>query len=189
MRMPKYTFNGVLLSLLIITMATGCTLGSKQKSSTDSSTNTKDTAKNTSIETEDDFLNLEDDTQDTVEVVTEDVYGKDYDFIERYPDSIRSYYESYDGESTVTYQTNDDQEKVREFYNENLNGKDGWELSAESSDYMEYMRSTEKGDEYMSLYLYVYKDQGITEFELVYEPPYTEEDATSIDEPIEVDVE
>lgn len=133
-------------------------------------------------------VELLDESEPEVDLVTEDAYGKDLEQTERYPGSIRSYYEAYDDEISVIYQTVDDQEKIRAYYNELL-PKSGWELDGESSDYMEYIRTNEAGeDEYLTLYLYEYTNPVITEYELDYEPPFNEEDDSAADEDM-IDVE
>lgn len=156
-------------------------------------TTNNDTAKSdtTSDQAVDEAALLDDFMDEEVEIVTTDEYGKDLEQVERYPESIRSYYEAYDDEIIVTYQTTDTQEQVREYYNELL-PQSGWELDGESTDYMEYIRTTDAGeDEYITLYLYEYTNPAITEYELDYEPPYTESDGDSAadDELIDLELE
>lgn len=153
--------------------------------------NTTDQAnENTSVSDEviaDDSLLYEDE----ITIVEKDVYGKDLDLVERYPSSLRSYYEAYDDEISVTYQTTDDQEEVRTYFNEQLTAA-GWTVDGDATDYTEYYRESDAGEEYLSVYYYPYESADITEYELYYEPPYTdedlEEDEVTVDDE-EIDIE
>lgn len=118
--------------------------------------------------------------EDAVDVVTEDAYGKDLTVVERYPDSIRSYYAASQYETDVSYQTESTQEEVREFYTDTLTN-DGWTNSEEATDYMEYLRGDESNPEILTLYLTEYKAQGIVEYELVYEPALSEEELQALE--------
>lgn len=112
---------------------------------------------------------------DSVEVVTEDAYGKDFDFAPRYPDSLRSYYEAYTDETTVTYQTTDSSDEVRAYYAQYLQDN-GWKLEGDGTDFSEYSREEEAGTAYLSLYFYDYStEQDILEYELYYEAPINSE--------------
>ena len=167
-----------LLALLATgVIITGCTAPEDSAENDTNSTNSAAVEDNTDAldEVLSDELLFEDDYYDETEVVAEDVYGQDIDFIERYPESIRSYYESYDGDLSVTYQTEDDQEAVRTYFNDLL-AADGWGLDGDATDYMDYSRDTTAGEEYVSVYFYPYPDQGITEYELYYEQPYDDSD-------------
>lgn len=159
--MLRYTLFGLLLGSTAL-IAAGC-------STTEVNNNTNTTAKTTP----DDSVVMEDDYYDEIDIVTEDAYGKDLESIVRYPDSIRSYYSASDYETDVSYQTSDDQEKVREFYNDLLLA-DGWETSEEATDYMEFVRGDEDNPEIFTLYLTPYEGQNILEYELVYEPSLTD---------------
>lgn len=119
--------------------------------------------------------------EDEIEVVTEDVYGKDLDIVERYPESIRSYYASNEFETDVTYQTEADMEDVRAFYNEKFTGA-GWTNSEEATDYMEYVRGDEDNPEILTLYFTEYKGQSIVEYEVVYEPAFSEEELAELED-------
>ncbi|MDP3970762.1 MAG: hypothetical protein Q8P90_03605 [bacterium] len=163
----KVTTIALLSSIILLA---GCV-------TTDDTKVTNEAPKNTATEDEV-FI---DDYEDVIEIVDEDVYGKDITFVNRYPKSIRSYYESYEDETAVSYQTTDDTEEVRSYFNDQLT-TDGWELSGESTDFMEYTKETAEGEtEYVTIYLDTYKDQGIMEYEIVYEPPYTEDGFDSED--------
>ncbi len=48
-------------------------------------------------------------------------------------------------------------------------------MTEEATDYMEYMKGDDDNPGIFTLYLTTYKDQGMLQYELVYEPPYTEE--------------
>lgn len=108
---------------------------------------------------------------DTIAVETEDVYGKDLTQIERYPGSIRSYYSSNDYETDVTYQTTEDVETVRQYYNEQLTAA-GWTNSEEATDYMEYEKGSDTALELITVYFTEYNNGDLLEYELVYEPPF-----------------
>lgn len=124
--------------------------------------------------------------EDEITVVEKDVYGKDLDLVERYPNSLRSYYEAYDDEISVTYQTTDDQEEVRSYFNEQLTAA-GWTVDGDATDYTEYYRENDAGEEYLSVYYYPYESTNVTEYELYYEPPYTDEELEDSEE-IEVEI-
>ncbi len=113
--------------------------------------------------------------EDAIVVETSDVYGKDIEQVERYPDSIRSYYSKSDYETDVTYQTTADIEDVRAFYNGKLTAA-GWTNSEEATDYMEYTKGDDENPEIMTVYFTSYDSQGILEYELVYEPALSEEE-------------
>lgn len=117
--------------------------------------------------------------EDTTDVVTADVYGKDLDFVERYPDSLRSYYSSNEYETDVTYQTTAGIDDVRAFYDAKLKAA-GWTNSEEATDYMEYTRGDEANPEILTLYLTEYSNQGLLEYELVYEPVLTDDQLDTI---------
>lgn len=119
--------------------------------------------------------------EELIEVVTEDVYGKDLDLVERYPDSVRSYYASNEYELDVTYQTTASQEDIRAYYDEQLTAA-GWTNSEEATDYMEYVKGDEDNPEILTLYLTEYTEQGIVEYELVYEPALTEEELLELED-------
>ncbi len=157
--MKRYSLLALLLASSLL--ATGC-VNSITESTTDTSNSNADAAV------------YEDDYYDEIELVDEDVYGKDLTVVERYPDSVRSYYSSNEYETDVTYQTSDDQEAVREFYLDALES-DGWEISEDATDYMELLRGEEDNPEIFTLYLTEYQDQGVLEYELVYEPSLTDE--------------
>ncbi len=119
--------------------------------------------------------------EDVVDAVTEDVYGKDLTMVERYPDSIRSYYAASQYETDVSYQTIAEQEDIRKFYTDNLTAA-GWTNSEEATDYMEYTKGDESNPEIITLYLTEYKTQGLVEYELVYEPALSDEELKSLEE-------
>lgn len=119
--------------------------------------------------------------EDAIKVETTDVYGKDIEGVERYPDSIRSYYSSNSYETDVTYQTQATDEQIRQFYNDQLLA-DGWTNSEEATDYMEYTKGDDENPEIMTVYFSEYDAQGILEYELVYEPALSEEELNEIDE-------
>lgn len=165
--MLRYTLYGLLIAGTI-TLA-GCLNTSVNK------TETENNNKNTSVEVEDDEDLLEDeDYYDEVEVVTEDAYGKDLDFIERYEGSLRSYYSTNEYETDVSYQTTADEDDVRAFYNDKLVAA-GWEISEDATDYVEFIKGSEDNPEIFTLYLTPYKKQNILEYELVYEPSLSDE--------------
>lgn len=119
--------------------------------------------------------------EDAIEVVASDVYGKDLELIERYPDSIRSYYSSNEYETDVTYQTTATTEAIRSYFNDTLVTA-GWENSEEATDYMEYVKGDEDNPEIFTVYFTSYDDQGIVEYELVYEPALTDEQLQALEE-------
>ena len=117
-----------------------------------------------------DDLFFDDEAIEEVEVVTEDVYGEDISIVERHPGSIRSYYEAYEGEISVTYQTTVSQEEVRKHFKQELLA-DGWINDGEGTDFADYSRDGDDGEEYLSVYYYPYPSQGLLEYELYYESP------------------
>ncbi len=165
--MLRYTLYGILLAGTI-TLA-GC-LNTVVNDSEKADTNKNTPATNTKEVDIDD----EEDYYDEVEVVTEDAYGKDLAFIERYEGSLRSYYSTNEYETDVSYQTEADQDDVRAFYNDKLIA-DGWTVSEDATDYMEFLKGDEDNPEIFTLYLTPYEKQGILEYELVYEPSLSEE--------------
>ena len=118
--------------------------------------------------------------EDSIDVVTEDAYGKDLTMVERYPESMRSYYAASEYETDVSYQTTANQEDVRKFYTDTLTAA-GWTNSEEATDYMEYLKGDESNPEILTLYLTDYKTQGIVEYELVYEPALSAEELTALE--------
>lgn len=118
--------------------------------------------------------------EDSIEVLTEDVYGKDLTVVERYPDSIRSYYAASQYETDVSYQTTASQEDIRQYYTDKLIAE-GWTNSEEATDYMEYLKGDESNPEILTLYLTEYKQQSIVEYELVYEPALSEEELQALE--------
>lgn len=172
--MIKHIFLPLGLTLsTVLLLGAGC--NNKQPSAT--------TTSNTSAEVTDDTVNIDDiyAESDEIEVVTADVYGKDLEQVVRYPDSLRSYYSSNEYEADVTYQTTDDVEAIRAFYEEKLIA-DGWTNSEQATDYMEYTRGDELNPDIITLYLTTYTTQGLVEYELVYEPALTDEQMQAISE-------
>ncbi|EKD78644.1 MAG: hypothetical protein ACD_41C00306G0014 [uncultured bacterium] len=119
--------------------------------------------------------------EDSIAVEAADVYGKDLEIVTRYPDSIRSYYSSNEYETDVTYQTTASTEDVRTYYNDAMAAA-GWENSEEATDYMEYLKGDEDNPEIFTVYFTSYDDQGIVEYELVYEPALTDEQLQALEE-------
>lgn len=119
--------------------------------------------------------------EDALEIVTSDVYGKDLDSVERYPNSIRSYYSSNEYETDVTYQTTATTDDVRAYFNDVLIAA-GWENSEEATDYMEYLKGDEDNPEIFTVYFTNYANQGVVEYELVYEPALTDEQLKELEE-------
>lgn len=117
---------------------------------------------------------------ESIEVLTEDAYGKDLTMADRYPDSIRSYYAASQYETDVSYQTTATQEAVREFYTDTLTAA-GWTNSEEATDYMEYIKGDEANPEILTLYLTDYAAQAIVEYELVYEPALSDEELQALE--------
>lgn len=152
----------------LILLGVGCT----------NSTTTTDSKTTDTIAATDDTELLYD--EDSIEVITEDAYGKDLTVVERYPDSIRSYYAASQYETDVSYQTTASQEDIRQYYTEKLIA-DGWTNSEEATDYMEYLKGDESNPEILTLYLTDYKQQGIVEYELVYEPALSDEELKELE--------
>ncbi len=153
-------------SLLLI--GAGC----KNQATINANESTDELAETTDVISADDY---------EIEIVVADVYGQDLDLVERYPDSIRSYYSSNQYETDATYQTTEDQETIRGFYNDKLTTA-GWTNSEEATDYMEYTRGDEDNPEILTLYLTEYKKQGIVEYELVYEPALSDAELEDIED-------
>lgn len=164
--MLRYTLYGLLIAGTVV-MA-GCL------SNTNTNTENANATKNAAVEVDDAEIDYEEDYYDEVEVVTEDAYGKDLTFVERYPESLRSYYSSNEYETDVSYQTTADQDDVRAFYNDKLLAAE-WTVSEDATDYMEFVKGDEENPEIFTLYLTPYEKQGILEYELVYEPSLTDE--------------
>gem|GEM_PF-2743503 len=118
-----------------------------------------------------------DTTESDAEIVTSDVYGKDLDMAKRYTNSIRTYFSENELEKDVTYQTTATQEAVRSFYKTEL--AQDWKVSEEATDYIEFSKGSDDNPEYLTVYLTPYKN--ILEYELVYEPAYTEEQLKELD--------
>lgn len=158
---------------LVITLAlavTGCSLTQTN------STNTSPVSEEVSFD------------EDFIDVLTTDAYGEDLAIVERYPDSIRSYYATNEYETDVTYQTSASDSDVRTFYDEKLTAA-GWENTEEATDYMEYMKGDEENPEIFTLYLTPYAGQGLLEYELVYEPALTEAQLEELNDDEEVEFE
>lgn len=170
--MRTYLQYSALISLsVLLTIGAGC---SNEKSNVNSTAPTSNT---TEVSNEQDTVEITDDettdtTQTDTTVVTTDVYGEDISTAPRYPNSIRSYYSQNELETAVTYQTTGSQEDIRKYYKDTLT-KDTWTVSEEATDYVEFSRGDENNPEYLTVYLTSYKN--VLEYELVYEPPYTEE--------------
>lgn len=172
--MKRFFTMSTLLLLTVIVSGVGC-LQKPTDQTSDVPTTTP--ADEDAIVTEEE-ISFED---EAIDVVTEDVYGKDLDLVERYPDSVRSYYASNEYESDVTYQTTASQEDIRAYYDEQLTAA-GWTNSEEATDYMEYVKGDEDNPEILTLYLTEYTDQGIVEYELVYEPALTDEELLELED-------
>lgn len=165
--MLRNTLYGLLIAGTVV-MA-GCL------SNTNTSVENSNENKNATVEVNNEAdADYDEDYYDEVEVVTEDAYGKDLEFIERYPDSLRSYYSSNEYETDVSYQTTADQDDVRAFYNDKLVAS-GWTVSEDATDYMEFVKGDEENPEIFTLYLTPYEKQGVLEYELVYEPALSDE--------------
>lgn len=164
-----FAFLGILL-----TIGGGCSL---IKTKTATPTNVNQANVNANSNTDSVSVDNEDDTVDAAQtdtdVVTSDVFGEDMKLADRYPNSIRSYYSKNELETDVTYQTTASQDDVRTFYKDSLTKDAVWTVSEEATDYVEFSKGDDTNPEYLTVYLTPYKN--ILEYELVYEPPYTEE--------------
>lgn len=193
-----FKYSAFIALSIVLTVGAGCSLlknGKTPSTNTNqSNTNVSVDATNTDTDT-DAVLSLDDEdatadtSQTTTDTVTTDVFGEDMELVQRYPDSVRSYYSKNELETDITYQTTASQDDVRKFYKEALTKDNAWTVSEEATDYVEFSRGDDNNPEYLTVYLTPYKN--LLEYELVYEPPYTEEqlkqlessdDSTDIDE-------
>lgn len=168
--MLRYTLYSLLIAGAIT--LTGCLDTSANKA--DTADSNKNTSEKVSDNDGDQDVNEDEDYYDQLDVVTEDAYGKDIDFIERYEGSLRSYYSTNEYETDVSFQTTADQDDVRAFYNDKLVAA-GWEISEDATDYVEFTKGSEDNPEIFTLYLTPYEKQNILEYELVYEPSLSDD--------------
>src|SRR3990167_1362160 len=105
--MKHYFKYGVVISLgIILTTGAGCSLiQPKPAAPTNNNSNTNVSVNtNASDPVVDSTLDSADDTSKTnTDVVTSDVFGEDMKIVERYPNSIRSYYSKNELETDITY--------------------------------------------------------------------------------------
>lgn len=181
--MSHYLKRTLYISLgILLTTGTGCSLIKSQKT-TPPNTNQASTNVSATVNVNDTDVNdtLSEDSQDDnadtsqtdTDVVTNDVFGEDMTIVQRYPNSIRSYYSKNELETDVTYQTTASQDDIRKFYKDSLTKDTVWTVSEEATDYIEFSKGDDNNPEYLTVYLTPYKN--ILEYELVYEPPYTDE--------------
>lgn len=174
MHRMKHMFTaGTLLGLVVLA---GCTL---------TNTNTTNTA---TSEASDPALEDELFLDDEIEVIDEDVFGEDLTVVDRYPESVRSYYSSNEYETAVTFQTEADQDDVREFYLAALDGSE-WQQEEIATDYMEFIRGDEDNPEILTIYFTPYEDEGVLEYELIYEPSLTDEQLDELEAEDESDLD
>ncbi len=106
---------------------------------------------------------------------TEDALGADMANVERYPDSVRTYYLKDNEETDITYVVKSTAVDVRDYYMDLLEDED-WTLIAEASDYIDFEKGDENNPEMLTVYFEFKKKKKWTEYELVYYPPLTEEE-------------
>ncbi len=112
---------------------------------------------------------------------TEDAIGEDMDDVERYEDSVRTYYYKDSEETDVIYVTADAPEDVRDFYKDLL-VEEGWTLVSEATDYIDFEKGDSDNPEIFTVYYEWKKKKGYTEYELVYMPPLSEEELQEMEE-------
>jgi hypothetical protein len=178
------TKNAVLFLLtLSIFTGTGCVNNAATtKQSNTTADSVSDAVAEEDIIADEDVI---DPSTEELQFVEKDVFGEDLSFVERYPDSIRSYFSKSELETAITYETTADQEQVRKHFSDQLT-TNGWENSEQATDYMEFMKGDENNPEYLTLYLTPYNN-GL-EYELVYEPAYTEEQLQEIEQEEELEI-
>lgn len=157
----------LLLAVALVVVFSGCFA--------DKDTNTNSTTKTDSTVT------IDDSDEDLVEMTSEDVFGEDLADIDRYPDSIRSYYAKDEYETDITYETTDSEEKVREYYTDLLEDE-GWTQVGVATDYIDFEKGDEDNPEILTVYFTPYEDEGFLEYELVYSPPLTDEELAELEE-------
>lgn len=170
MKKALYLMPVLLLVVLLLTGA-GCDLFDKDSK-------TKTSTKSVSLD--------EDLGDEDMAMVEEDVFGEDLSDISRYPDSLRSYYAKDQYETDVTYETEDSEEKVREYY-EDLLTEQGWTQTGIATDYVDYEKGDEDNPEMLTIYFTPY-EEGYLEYELVYSPPLTEEELKEMEEEDEEEI-
>ncbi|MBI2415120.1 MAG: hypothetical protein HYV33_00465 [Candidatus Kerfeldbacteria bacterium] len=151
------------VALLVVVMGTGC-----------NTTTTGPTTTTTPVTTD-----VSD--EDALAVVTTDVYGKDFDWIERYENSVRSYYFSDEYSTSVTYQTAATEDDLRTYYT-NVLETAGWTKSEDATDYVEFTKGNDDNPEIFTVWLTAYPDQKLVEYELSYERALTEAELAEFEE-------
>ena len=152
-----------MVCLLTVVFFNGCSLTKEKDNNTNSSAVPVDASD----------LDLND--EDATEVATKDAYGEDMADINRYPDSIRTYYSDDSGEIEITYQTKATDQEIRDYYTKLLVDK-GWKQIGKATDYIDFEKGDTNNPEVMTVYLTPYEKQGILEYELVYSPALTQEE-------------
>lgn len=152
------------LSTVLATVATGCSLSG----AANTTSNTNAVTANTSMMYDD-----TEDEDDALDVVTEDVYGKDLELVTRYPDSIRSYYVSDDWSQSVSYQTKASADDIRAYYVTALI-EQGWEQSEDATDYIEFTKGDSNNPEIATVWFTEYPKQKLLEYEIDYERALTQ---------------
>lgn len=146
----------------IVLLTSGCALKDLTKSNSNKNTNSAKTV-------------TDEEDEETIEMATEDVFGEDMADVERYPDSIRTYYAKDEGEIDITYETQDTEQQVRDYYTKYLQDK-GWKQTGIATDYIDFEKGDENNPEILTVYFTPYEESGVLEYELVYSPPLTEEE-------------
>jgi hypothetical protein len=152
-------FTMLLIAVLLVMLGGSCSLTEKK----DNSVSTENT-----------------DDEETIEMATTDVFGEDLTDIPRYPSSIRTYYAQDEEETAVTYETQDSETKVRDFYKTTLIEK-GWKQVGIATDYIDFEKGDEENPEILTVYFTLYEEEQILEYELVYSPPLTEEELAELE--------
>lgn len=109
----------------------------------------------------------------STELPTEDAFGEDLKDVERYPNSVRTYFVKDSSEIDVTYQTKESEKTIRDFYTKLLTEK-GWKQTATATDYLDFEKGSEDNPEIMTVYLTPDTESGILEYSLTYSPALTE---------------